>query len=91
MKKYKWKASLSLLLIILSIVFALTWLWGIIILAWAIPDIFSGKTNLSEPVLRKETPVLYWAIILMWLFLAFYLLADRFTPDFLPESWQSGY
>lgn len=91
MRKYKWKALLSLTLIIIAIVFVLTWLWGVIILVWVIPDVISGKTYLSELVLRKETPILYWAIIFVWLFLAFYLLADHFSPNLLPESWQSDY
>lgn len=90
MKKLKWRSILLLGLIVLSIVTAATWLWSIILLFMVIPDLFSGKTYLAEPISRKETPVLYWAIIATWLFIAAYLLLDRFSPDLLPETWRSG-
>lgn len=91
LKKYKLKAWFSLLLIIASILFSLTWLWGVIILLWLIPDLISGNTYLAEPISRKESPILYWAIVCVWLIIITYLLVDRFIPSLLPEAWQSGY
>jgi hypothetical protein len=79
------------MLIIFAFVAYESWLWGIVFLLWAIPDLFSGVTYLMEPIHKKEDPVLFWTIIVVWISFAIYLLIDKFIPSILPETWQSAY
>lgn len=72
--KIKWRATAALIMLVLAFWFEWNWVWAILFVVWAIPDIKSGVTYLMEPVEKKESPILYWAIILFWLSSAFVLL-----------------
>ncbi|BDS15306.1 GyrI-like domain-containing protein [Aureispira anguillae] len=90
MKKIKWRSILALLLIITIIYFNWTWGWSIVFLLWLIPDLLTGVTFLMEPIERKENPILYWAILLVWGVLSVLLLLDEFAPQTLPKGWSSA-
>lgn len=74
MKTFKWKAWLAILFILTISILELNWAWGILFLIWVIPDIISGRTHLMEEVRRKDHPITYWSIIILWLFLSVYIL-----------------
>lgn len=83
----KWRATIALLMIIVVIVFNITWMWAIIFMFWVIPDLMTGVTYLLEPVERDKHPILYWSIILVWILTSIYLVIQRFFPSALPEGW----
>ena len=82
-----WRSIVVLVLILISFVFNLGWLWALVLLIWAIPDIFTGVTYLVEPVERKAFPVLYWSIIVSWIAFSGYLFVVDLFPELLPPGW----
>ncbi|GAB5557939.1 MAG: hypothetical protein SchgKO_21520 [Schleiferiaceae bacterium] len=69
-----WRSALALVLIVLAMWMNWDWIWAILLLLWAIPDITSGTTYLMEPVYKEKSPVLYWAILSVWILTAVYIL-----------------
>ena len=67
-----WKAILGLSLIILSFITSWYWIWGIFFALWVVFDINSGHTYLLEAISKKESPVLYWIVIILWGILSIY-------------------
>lgn len=74
MDHLKKRAMLGLLLVIVAVIWELDWLWGVIFLAWVIPDLISKETHFFEQVTRTENPILYWSIMITWIVLSVYLL-----------------
>ncbi|MEM7563393.1 MAG: hypothetical protein AAF353_10140 [Pseudomonadota bacterium] len=70
----KGRAIGSLILIILSTITGWYWLWGLLLLLWSANDLLTGHTWLSEPVTRRESPIIYSAILFIWLAFGFYFL-----------------
>lgn len=70
----KWKAIFGLLLVILSVVTNWHWIWGIFLTVWIFSDLRSGYTHLFESISKKESPILYWMIITMWILLVLYIV-----------------
>ncbi len=68
----KWKAILGLLLIALYLTTNVVWIWSVFFASWIISDIRSGRTHLFEPLSRKDTPFLYWAVLTIWALLGAY-------------------
>ena len=89
MKTIKWRSIAALILVLTGFFFDLTWLWGLLFLMWVIPDFFSGETFLMERISRKEDPILYWTILVVWLVSSIYLLVDAFVPQSLPKGWST--
>jgi hypothetical protein len=42
------------------------WVWGLLFLYWAVPNVFTGEAFLVEPIKRSSNPVLFWIITVMW-------------------------
>ena len=76
-KHLKWRPALALALMILAFWFEWNWAWAVLFAVWVIPDIRSGTTHLLEPVSKKESPVLYWAIMSFWIIVIIYILLDE--------------
>lgn len=74
MHTIKYRALLGLLLVIIAVIWNLDWLWGVIFLAWVIPDLIAKETHFFERVTREEDTILYWSIMGTWLILSAYLL-----------------
>jgi len=72
----KWRSVLGLVGVYLAIFFEANWIWGSLFLIWVIPDLKSGTTYFIEPLHRRQSPILYWAVVLTWLWLSIYLLAN---------------
>ena len=79
-QKIRWKAILGLSLVLVSVVFNWAWLWGVLFLAWVMPDIKQGRTYLFETVDRQESPLLFWLIISMWIMLSIYSFTYALQP-----------
>lgn len=73
------RATLSLFLIYLSVWTQWYWLWGVLILLWALNDMIVGQTWLSETIARRQNPVLYYLILATWLVFGFYFALYPFA------------
>lgn len=78
MKHLKLRAMLGLLLVIVAVIWEIEWVWGVIFLAWVIPDLIARETHFFEQVTRADNPVLYWSIMVTWIILSVYLLVSPF-------------
>lgn len=54
------------------------WAWGVLFLFWVVPDLISGNTYFIEPIEKKQSPILYWVIIVSWILLAVYSFSVLF-------------
>lgn len=70
----KWRALTGLLIVALAVLLEANWIWGLLFLLWALPDIKSGSTHFLEQVDRSKNPVVYWLIVVTWIGLSLYLL-----------------
>ncbi len=72
----KWKTFLALLLMALAIYFNWEWFWAFFILIGLIHVIRSGEIHFVESIAKKETPKLYWFMVVIWSLLALYSIAN---------------
>jgi energy-coupling factor transporter transmembrane protein EcfT len=72
----KWKTFLALTLLILAIYFDWSWFWAIFILIGLVHVIKSGEIHFVEAVKKKETPKLFWSMVVIWSFLAIYSILN---------------
>ncbi|WP_292945376.1 hypothetical protein [Olleya sp. UBA1516] len=77
-KTIKWRTIIALILMYIAMLMNLTWAWGILFLLWVVPDIRTGITYFIEPVEKKESPLLYWIIIVSWVLMAAYSISTLF-------------
>lgn len=77
-KPLKWRAILSLVLVYASIFTGWYWLWGVLLLFWVYGDLVSGQCWLSEILDRRNDPILYYLVVMTWVFLGLYLVAEPF-------------
>lgn len=82
---FKWKTAIALLLLVVAILMNWNWVWGILFIAWALNDLVLGVTYFVEEIARKKNPILFWTIVILWLALGLYSLADGWL--FSSESW----
>ena len=73
-RRYHGKATVSLVLILLSTIAGWYWPWGALLLYWTASDLISGQTWLSETVTRRASPVLYSLILITWFVFGVYLI-----------------
>ena len=72
----KWRAIAGLLLLAVAVLLEANWLWGTFFLLWVIPDIKYGVTHFMERIDRRESPLVYWLIIITWVCLSVHLLVE---------------
>jgi len=75
-RTYRWRAILGLVIVAIAVLSDASWIWGVLFLLWVVPDIRRGSTHFMEHVERRNNPVVYWLIIVTWLTLSIYLLAE---------------
>ena len=75
----KGRALASLLLIFVAVIFNAYWLWGLLLLFWAVNDLVRGHTWLTEDVARLQDPILFYLIVITWLIFGFYLSFSPFA------------
>lgn len=68
----KWKTMLALMLMVLAIYFNWNWFWALFIIIGLIHVIRSEEIHFVEVVSKKETPKLYWIMVIIWSLLALY-------------------
>ena len=77
--RYRLRAILSLLLIVLSTLMNWYWLWGLLILLWAVNDMLTGQVWLSETIEKRSDPLLYHLVLFVWLVFGFYFVLFPFV------------
>ena len=77
----KWKAIIGLIAIYVATFYNVYWLWGILMLCWAIPDLIHGHTHLFELVTKTQNPITYWLIVLSWMMGGILLILLAIFPD----------
>lgn len=63
----KWKTIFALLLALIALTFNLFWVWGVFCLFWSWQNFRAKEAYFVEKIERRESPVLYWIIVLSWL------------------------
>ncbi|MDH7447560.1 hypothetical protein [Aquimarina sp. 2201CG14-23] len=72
----KWKTILALILMVFAIYFNWNWFWAVFILLGLLHVIRSEEIHFVEVVAKKETPHLYWIMIIIWSLLALYSILN---------------
>lgn len=86
----RWKSLLALALIFTGLVFDLYWIWGVLFLIWGINDLRTRTTYLMEEIPRSESPIMYWIVVGLWLFLAGWTLL--FSPAaYFPQNSNAAF
>ena len=68
----KWKTIAALTLMGFAIYFEWDWFWAVFILLGLIQAISSNEIHFVEAVTKKESPILYWIMVIVWSLLALY-------------------
>ncbi len=74
----QWRVWLGLLALLIITVMDWQWVWGALFLFWIIPDIRNKTTYFIEPVYRNQNPLLFWAIITLWISMSIFSFATLF-------------
>ncbi len=90
MENMKVRSIIGLVLLYIAVFMNWQWVWGILFLIWVIPDLFTGKTYFMEAIERKSNPVIYWAILFSWIWMAVYVIASSAFPQLMGQSAMSG-
>lgn len=67
-----WKTLSALTFMAFAIVFDWSWFWAIFIFIGLIHVLKSKEIHFVEAIKETETPKLYWAMVVIWSFLALY-------------------
>ena len=75
----KIKSKIAVTLMLSAMYFETYWLFGVMFLLWVLIDIKNKQTHLFEEVRMSENFVLYWVIVLLFAFFAFYYISLFFN------------
>lgn len=67
-----WKTIVVLIFMLLAVLFNWSWFWGLLLLFGLIHYIYTGEIHFVEVVSRKESPMLYYIMIIFWSVLTYY-------------------
>lgn len=67
-------AWVGLGLIVLSLLPDMAWIWAVFLAAWVVVGLRDRATYLLQPVTRAESPILFWALMGSYTFLAVFAL-----------------
>jgi radical SAM superfamily enzyme YgiQ (UPF0313 family) len=71
----RWKSIVALGMIGAGLYFEWYWIWGALLVIWAITDLRNQRTYLLDDIPRSESPLLYWIVVLMWLAMGLWALS----------------
>ncbi|WP_420551371.1 hypothetical protein [Tenacibaculum aiptasiae] len=72
----KWKTIIALFLLILAVLFEWNWFWAFFIFMGLVNVLSSKKIHFVEEVSLKESPRLYWTMVIIWSFLALFSILN---------------
>lgn len=68
----KWKTILVLILMLFAVVLEWNWFWGLLLLFGLVQYIISEEIHFIEVITKKESPVLFYIMLVFWSILTFY-------------------
>ena len=71
---------IALAVIYVAVLMGWQWVWGVLFIMWTIPALTVGEVHLVGPVSKKDSPVLFWFIVLTWIGLSAYLIIADLIP-----------
>lgn len=66
--------------LMLTTLFGLQFLWGLLFLYWTIPNFYAEQATLVSTVKKADDPILFWAIQIAWIALGIMMIAADFLP-----------
>lgn len=75
----KWKTIAVIILMVLAISLNWNWFWGVLLLFGLLHYIVSGEIHLVETVTKKDTPTLYFILLILWSILTYYSMKSYFS------------
>lgn len=82
-KPVKWKTIFAIFLVIGAMVLEMPILFGLLYILWAILDIKTGYAYIIEDVSRKDNPILYWIIVVLWMSSGLYIFWNELFTNWL--------
>ena len=66
MKDFKWLTAGAIATLAVATYLGWYWVWGLLIVYWAVSGVLYGEAFVVEPVERQRNPVMFWLITAMW-------------------------
>ena len=63
-----------------------TWPWGLLFLYWTLPACYSGETFLVGTLHRKDEPLLFWLVVVLWISLGLLMILLDAAPSLIPYN-----
>lgn len=76
--------SICLLVLVVAAVLGWYWIWGLMFLYWTVPSVISGQAFLLTSVERKKDPVLFWAVVVLWILFGLGMIVASLFPAHAP-------
>lgn len=86
----RWKSMIALGAIGVGLYHDWYWIWGALLIIWALTDLRDRHTYLLEDIPRSESPFLYWIVVLMWLLMGIWALSTSPVFAALPGLTNVG-
>lgn len=65
---------IALLILAIGVYYNWFWPWGALFLYWTVLAYMSGEVNLISEINSRDTPVLYWIVLISWFVLSLYYI-----------------
>ncbi len=75
-----WRTGIGLACIWAAVALDLNAFWGVLFLIWTWPALRSGVAYFIDPVGRRESPTLFWALVGTWVLLSLWLIGGDIWP-----------
>ena len=77
-KEFKKKTWIALALMVTAALLEWTWVYAVLFFLWALNDIIQGEAHFVEKIIRKNNPVTFWCIQLLWIYFGIWFLQVQF-------------
>ncbi len=82
-KPIKWKTIIAIFMVVAGLIFDLPMLFGLLYIIWAILDIKNGYAYIIEDISKREHPILFWIIVLLWMSSGVYVFLNGLITNWL--------
>ena len=62
-----WPTWIVVVLIWISAILNQSWMYGTLLLAWAVFDLVTGRSTFIQDITRSEHPITFWVIVVTWI------------------------
>lgn len=74
-----WKTIVVIILMLLAMVFNWNWFWAVLLFFGLIHHMVSGEIHFVELITKKDSPVLYYSLLILWSVLTYYSIQSYFS------------